>query len=261
MSDEPPIDDTPPDNLPSRIPTSRASGEPPELAELRVAGRAARAREATSSWLVDGASLLHNRFILGGLGVLVVLFLSAIVLIAIGSDGDDTISRPITSSTDIPDGTPVVFLPGLPGEMLATATVRNGPDSTYSAIGTVPGGAIVPVVGRNEDDTWLQVSYPPGSQIRGWVQASLVDVSGDISQLPIAGPGAGPSVDVPAVTESPVIGPFPTEPVALPSATARATRTPLPARTPIPTSTTQPKDTPQPKQTLPPTTATFPPVP
>ncbi len=81
---------------------------------------------------------------------------------------------------------------GLVGHVLTTVTMRNGPGPTHAILGTIPRGALVSVVGRNSDEDWLQVI--PVSGIRGWVDADLIEVTGDISELIIAGPGAGPSV-------------------------------------------------------------------
>src|SRR3972149_3743504 len=81
--------------------------------------------------------------------------------------------RPIGAAGG-PDGA-VVPLIGLPGRLRSTARMRNGPDATYAILGTIPRGALVPVVGRNADATWLQVVYPPTSQLRGWVDASLLN--------------------------------------------------------------------------------------
>jgi uncharacterized protein YraI len=114
--------------------------------------------------------------------------------------------------------------------------VRNGPGLTYNYVGLIPEGELVPVVGRNEEGTWLQVLYPATSQFRGWVIASQVDVDGDISTLVLAGPGAGPQVPLP--TSFPFITPeVPVEETpALPGEEPTATEEPV-TRTPVPSAT------------------------
>jgi uncharacterized protein YraI len=207
----------------------------------------------------DLFAVLRNRFILGGLGVLAVLLLVAIVLVVIGG-GDDGDGGQAGSAT--PGGPTVVNLTGFTGQLRNTVSMRNGPDTSFAILGTIPKDAVVTVVGRNEDETWLQVRYPPSSQLRGWVPAEFVDVRGDISELRVAAPGREPSIDVPtsefgeepfvpAPTDTPAViveepALEPTEPQnTLPPPPATSTR--APTRTPRPpTAVPQPTSTPLP---------------
>lgn len=190
----------------------------------------------------DWQAVLHNRFILGGLGVLVVLLLSAIVLFALGGDGNKGAA---VSGRTTPDGTSAtaVIGPGLRGRMAATVGSRAGPGTSYAFLGLITSGAELTVVGRNADNTWYQVIYPPGSTLRVWVVASAIRIDGDTSALVIAGPAAGPDVVVP--TFAGPSGPLPTEPggteieetPTFAEPTRRPTFTPPPTWTPAPTRT------------------------
>ena len=162
------------------------------------------------------AALLQNRFILAALAAVVVLLLITIVLVALGNDDDNSAPSLIDQGTPV-SGSTVVPLEGLPGRLSASVSMHNGPGPTYAILGTIPRNALVSVVGRNEDNSWLQVVYPPGSQLRGWIDATLVDVEGNISQLAIGGPGVGPNIDVPTSTgfETPLE--IPTEPLEVPT--------------------------------------------
>ena len=230
-------------------------GDPPLL---HPSGNASASASATKGWAdwADWQGVLRNRFILAGLGVLVVLLLVAIVLFAVGGeDGNDTSGVAAQATNDGGVTTPVLG-PGLPGQLRTTTTMRNGPGSTYAILGTIPRDSVVTVVGRNQDDTWLQVLYPPGTQLRGWVRASLIDVNGDVSELVIAGPGELPDIPVPTYA-GPVFTPVATEP----GSEFEATRTPRPTFTPVPTWTPRPTRTPPPTSTQGPvpTTANEPP--
>ena len=114
----------------------------------------------------------------------------------------------------------------------------------------------MPIIGRNEDDTWLQVLYPPGSRIQGWIEVSFLEVTGELIDVDIAGPGSGPSIivptrvptfvideptDTPAPTDTPEVEPT-DEPANTPEATMKpiATETPPPVETPAPTATQAP---------------------
>jgi hypothetical protein len=188
---------------------------------------------------------LRNRLLLAGFAVLAVLLLTAIVLVVLsGNSADDEASA---SVNETPEKT-VVATPS--GEFTATvtttATMRSGPGMEYAIMGTVPEGAIVDVSGRNEDNQWLQIIYPPGSQLRGWVPAIQVDLTGNIDLLPVEGPADAPDVptDIPVYTPwtwtpEPYVPPQntpppPTVPPALPTNTpVLATNTPaLPTNTP-----------------------------
>lgn len=215
---------------------------PPELESLspRRPGRTAPPRQVAEGWL----ALLNNRFILAALSVVVVLLLTTVVLVAIGQGGADTGGSPPNAGV-LPNGekTPARPLGGLAGTTTATATYRNGPGPTYSVLGTIPRGAVVTVVGRNQDESWLQVRYPPNSNLRGWVDAKLLDVDGDVTKLAISGPGPLPQAEVTFIPTSLIYEPPATETLELePTRVTRPTRTPprptvTPYRPPPPTAT------------------------
>jgi uncharacterized protein YraI len=185
-----------------------------------------------------------------------VLLLTAIVLVAIGHGDDEGSgsSNVVAPAGNDDDETPVIPIGGLLATASTTASYRNGPDTRFVILGTIPRGAHVAVVGRSEDNAWLQVRYPPNSNLKGWVDAKLLRVEGDVTVLAIAGPGPVASVD--SVTYVPTIGVYEPEATLPPptveeeetpeepaTAAARPTRTPTarptvtPYRTPFPTST------------------------
>lgn len=187
----------------------------------------------------------HNRLIIAGLSLLVLLALTVFVLFVFSrGDGDPGFANVSLPSDDgAANPTPDVRLTAA---ALATTSLRNGPGTGYSPLGTVPRGARVPIVGRNEDDTWLQVTYPPGSPLKGWVDITFLDVTGDISQLKIAGPGAGPSLIVPTSLPTVVID----EPTDTPGPTDEPTTTPEVTETPQQTGSPGPIETPEVTETV-----------
>lgn len=215
----------------------------------------------------DWLAPLHNRLIIAGVSFLILLALTAVVLLVFSrGDGDPGTGARVGI---LEDGdrtpTPVDLLTAL---ALTTTTLRNGPGVGFSPLGTVPRGARVPIIGRNADDTWLQVLYPPGSTFQGWIEASFLEVTGDLIDVDIAGPGIGPSIIVPTsiatfVFEEPTDTPAPVveptdEPAETPESTSRPveTETPPPLETPAPTATQAPAPTETPAnvpETVPPT--------
>ncbi len=255
-SDIPQAKPAPPPELEELVPVTPRTEAPQRGVGLQLAERGIGFK------LADWRDLLRNRFILGGLGVLVVLFLVMIVL-TVFSSGDGGAGRRVALGDD---GTPeaestAAPQSGLIGSVRTTTTMRIGPGSRYAVLSVIHKGARVPIVGRNEDETWLQVIHPPGSQIRGWVDASFIDVSGDLSGLAVAGPGSGPDVVLPT-SEAPWVPYYPTvapatEPLAPPAATPSpslipptATRQAPPTSTPLPPPTNTPGAPVTPQPTL-----------
>lgn len=249
--------------------------DPPLLEELAgPANEAAppereppRAHEPPAEPTIDWLAPFENRLIIAGISLLGVLALTAIVLFVFSrGDGGPAFTPNIGVITNgNGDETPTAAF-ALTAEALATTTLRNGPNRSFAPLGTVPRGARVPVVGRNEDDTWLQITYPPGSPLRGWVDIDFFEVTGELHAVEVAGPGAGPSLIVPTslptlVPEDPTATPVPfDEPTAPPEfkITPAVTGTGEPAETPDPTATegtpdptTTPPDKPEPSPTEP----------
>jgi uncharacterized protein YraI len=214
-------------------------------------------------------ALLGNRFIIGALGTVAILLLTAIVLVAIGH-GDDAGSGAgniAVAGSDGDDETPQAPIGSVVGTTKNTASYRNGPGTRYVILGTIPHGVSVAVVGRNEDNTWLQVRYPPSSNLKGWVDAKLLNVDGDVSDLALAGPGPVASADVTYVPTVAIYEPPDTPaPDATvddgevddePTSTDRPTRTFTPERpTVTPYRTQAPTPTPGIPPTVPAETAT-----
>ena len=232
------------------------SGQPSQPPRIPTSGGPGTREDPLAKGRLDWAGLVGNRFILGGVGVVVVLFLTAIVLVAVGGSGDDDVGRSVASGTEVSGESTRNSVSGLSGEVRTTTTMRNGPGATYAILGTIPSGAVVSIVGRNADEAWLQVTYPAGSQLRGWVPAAALNVSGDVSRLAIAGPGESPAVFVPT-GQAPIIvdpGPFgtaalptdppPTAPIVTPAGTEAPTA--LPSVGPSATATTGPTKPPPP---------------
>ena len=205
----------------------------------------------------DWAGILQNRLILSGLAVIVVLALITIVLVTIGN-GDGGPNPRSLAGGGTPEASPTA-LPGgaLVGEVRTTTTIRSGPGSSFSILGTVPRGALVSVVGRDENQAWLQVSYPPGSELLGWVSIAFIEVSGDISQLVVAEAGEPPSIVIPTsiVIETATELPTVTEPLA-----PTETPSPEPKKPPPPTETSLPTVTPEATSTSPPPATETPPA-
>ncbi len=170
-------------------------GPPPEMPTARP-HRTQPAAEAKRSRWDAFAPLLNNRLILSALGLVVVLLLIAIVLIAIGHGGKAGPAH-VVSAAPTSDGKTPLPRGDVSARLVNTASLRNGPSAAYAILGTIPKGATVAAVGRNSDQTWVQVQYPPGSNLTGWIDVHYLEVTGDLSQLSLAAPGPTPVVDLP----------------------------------------------------------------
>ena len=224
----PPAGDAPPPPMLERLGTGPLPAPAP-LGEIAA---------EEPAWM----QLLRNRLILGGLGIVALLTVTAIVLVAIGS-GDGGSNRAVVGDRTPDPNETFVVRGGLPGRMTRTVSMRAGPGPSYQIVGTVPRQARVAVIGRSDDSEWLQLNYPPGSTIKGWVLTEFVQVTGDISSLPIGAASEGPDIVVPTFipVETPIVvlptEPFetlvPTEPLETPTDVPTATEPPLePTATP-----------------------------
>jgi hypothetical protein len=92
--------------------------------------------------------------------------------------------------------------------VLQNMNVRGGPGTNYPVIGAAPPGASSKGLGRNADSSWVQVEYPPGSGSAGWVYTSLVQIDGNLENVPIVqSPEPPPAAPAPPPEDS---GPAPT---------------------------------------------------
>lgn len=161
-------------------------------------------------------SFLRHPIVLGALAVVVVLLVVAVALILVGGgeeDDEEEAAAPAPTRTEKPE-TNLTSEDGVSGEVIATINVRSGPGEGYTILGTIRNGTRVEVVGRTEEEEWLQVIYPPQSSLHGWVDAAFLDLEGDPSTLAVATVEALPLPEVP------------TEPAYVAVATPTAEETP-----------------------------------
>jgi CARDB len=135
--------------------------------------------------------LLRNPLVLGGLAI-VLAVVAAIVVAVLFSDGEEeTVIATPPAETSTPGRTPTrtsVPLEGMSARALSTLTVRAGPGTGYISLGIARRDAELEVVGKNEEESWLAISYPPRSQLVGWVTADSVELEGSLASLPVATP-------------------------------------------------------------------------
>src|SRR5258708_20433773 len=103
------------------------------------------------------------------------------------------------------------------------AKLRNGPGTNYASLADIPVSSVMPAVGRNADNTWIQVNF---NNTIGWVAARLLTISGNVNSLPDS---SGQSA-APVNPTNPVNPPNPQQPLA---ATPRPSPTPLPTPAPL----------------------------
>lgn len=93
------------------------------------------------------------------------------------------------------------------------ANVRDGPGLAYPVVGGVSNGETVPVVGRNADSSWWQISFQGGT---AWIADVVVDANPEAYDAPIVSAPpppptntpvpATPTATAPAVTATPTSG-------------------------------------------------------
>jgi len=75
----------------------------------------------------------------------------------------------------------------------ANVAQRLGPGSNYGSAGTLPGGSIAGIYGRDNSGAWIYVITPDYG--RGWLPLSALKIVGNITDIPIL--PANPEPDVP----------------------------------------------------------------
>ena len=260
-TDEPKLPPTiSPHRVRPTIPTSRRdpplleelAGEPTDLEAAGPPQQPPAAGGPQPGEQFDWLAPLHNRLIIAGVSLLILLALTAVVLLVFSRGDGDPGTGPRVGVLASDDRTPT-SVAGLTAVTLATTTLHNGPGTNFPPLATVRRGTRVPLVGRNEDVTWLQVVFPPGSAIRGWIDITFLEVTADLTEVNVAGPGSGPSIVVPTGVPTFVI----VEPTDTPVTADEPTDTPADEPTDIPTDT--PTDQPGPTNTPPPTATQAPP--
>ncbi len=94
---------------------------------------------------------------------------------------------PVTNPTTPPSNQPQARI------ITPFLNVRSGPGANYSGIGQVKAGDIVIILGRNDDRKWWAVQGPTG--LRGWIlnNPAYIEVSGDVSTVPLAAAKPSPT--------------------------------------------------------------------
>ena len=91
--------------------------------------------------------------------------------------------------------------------------IRQGPGTNYPVVGSGPAGSTAEVIGRNADNSWVQVEFPPGSGSLAWIYTQLVEVNGDLASIAVAQGPAPP----PTATPLPPTATFTPAPTATPN--------------------------------------------
>jgi uncharacterized protein YraI len=91
-----------------------------------------------------------------------------------------------TSLTSLAGNTALVNVPAIAGPHAIVNTgalnVRTGPGFGFASLGVLSGGTVVPIIGRNQDGSWLQVRTPLGD---GWVNIIYVVTKDYFGSAPV----------------------------------------------------------------------------
>lgn len=181
--------------------------------------------------------------ILGGIVGVLAVFLIAFLLIGGGGGGNkpspvQIVTRPPATPTPSATATTRATVAASPTPAGITATTRGVvtvytvPDQRAAVVARLPAGLTLPVAGRSDDDQWLLVDFSTAqgapSTGTGWLQASGVQIGGDLAQAPILSTAETPT---PPPTASPSPPPTPS-PTPSPTATPALSPTPAPTRPP-----------------------------
>ncbi len=138
-------------------------------------------------------------------------------------------NTPTPTSTNLPTNTvpPAPTVAGAPAlTALENANVREGPSVNFKVVGALLKGQSATILGRDPNAPWFFITFTAGQGGKGWVAASTVSTSGDLTTVPVR---QSPPTYTPTPTNTP---------------TSTSTRTPTATRTATPTITRTPTATP-----------------
>lgn len=95
-----------------------------------------------------------------------------------GTETETETPTPTPTGSETPEGQ-------LGGTATVNANVRAAADENSERIGGLTVGDEVEVVGRRDDNEWLEIIFPLGSNDTGWVFAEYITVDGNIDDLPV----------------------------------------------------------------------------
>ncbi len=169
-----------------------ALGSVPANVTLPVLGR-----NAASNWLfieyegVRGWIAAWLCWITGDLGLVPVTDQSG----SAGSGGE----TPSGGSGEVPAGGAETPSGSVTATTQLALRIRSGPSAAYMALGTVPAGVTLPVLGRDAGSNWILIEY---QGTRGWIAAWYCTISGDLSSVPLSNEtgtgGTAPSLPPPS---------------------------------------------------------------
>lgn len=84
------------------------------------------------------------------------------------------------TNTPAPTATPTPIT----GTVKSTLNVREQPTTRAKLLGVLRTADVVTLVGRTEDNSWLQINYPLGETTTAWVIAERIDTAANLDTLP-----------------------------------------------------------------------------
>ncbi len=170
------------------------------------------------------------------------LMIGAAMVGALGAGGEPVMAGPdlqITATplrVELPTASPTsaeletstpTRTPTLPGPALAEAlegetNVRAAPDIEAERLGQIVPGELYPVLGRAAGTLWLKIQYPGSPTGTAWVFEQVVELTGNVDEIPELEVQAGPTIDAGAVAGTQTIEAIALTPGALATATAEA---------------------------------------
>lgn len=154
------------------------------------------------------AAVLQHPFVLAGLAVVALLGLTAGVLVVLdslrgGGDSDPSVIVEPKSTATPGGASRTATALGVIGTTKGTTAVRSAPGNRTVTLGTIGARKEVQIDGKTTDGTWYRVIFPPNSDLHGWIDAELLDItSGDPSALVVATAEPPIIVDVPTIPPS-----------------------------------------------------------
>lgn len=124
--------------------------------------------------------------------------------------------------TPTPTRTPTPEGPALAEALDGPTNVRSGPDVSEERLGQIMPGEFYPIIGKTALTQWYKIQYADTPGGVAWVYGQVVNITGDIENIPEIEVSTQPTVDVNSAVATQTIEALAQTPGALETATAVA---------------------------------------
>jgi len=117
----------------------------------------------------------------------------------LATDAPAPTASPTVQATVMPTAAPTESIPPRAEATGDQTNLRAAPDLESAVIGQIAPGTLYPILG--ESGEWYMIEYPGTAEGIAWVHGGLVQLTGEVTSIPMLKPDQVPTVDTSLMTE------------------------------------------------------------